>query len=202
MKDMYPSFSRFFEYCSRVMTVDDKDINNSFIESIPGWLDLFKRERDYFQNAATTDLVMDINLERFSQTMIVNGNAIHATNDQKFVTDTLLNFIINEVKDGEAALLSSLCKLRFGYVKEKMSNPEGNELITALLQRATIHCDSWLGLMAMRMVALQPEERIARGTGYTAKHIELLSEVKTKEWLLKHGGNNIKRHLVSNDLGM
>jgi hypothetical protein len=202
MKDMFPQFNRFFEYCSIAIRSDDNDKNKSFIESMPGWFDEFKSEPEYLNNAAAADLMINIDLEAFSTVKTINGSAIKPTKHQKIITDMIINFIINEVNNGESALLSSLCKLRYGYVMDKISNPGGNEIVSSLIRTSSKHDSNWFGLLAMRMAAVQPDERIAKGIGYTANHIELLQEIKTKEWLLKYGGNSIKRHLVSHDLGI
>jgi hypothetical protein len=202
MKDMYINFNSFIELCSRSIDNHSEEEGHNFIESMEASFDLLRTEPEYLKHAAAIDLLTNVDMEGLASVNMINSDTFNKIETHNGVTDKLINFIITEVKDGEAALLSALCKLRFGYVMEKISNPEGNEIVASLLRTSLQYSSSWFGLLAMRMATTQPDERIAKGIGYTASHIELLQEIKTKEWLTKQGGHNIKRHLVSNDLGM
>lgn len=202
MKDMYTQLAGFFENCSMAIITDNNEKNENFIASMADWVKLFLEEPEYLKTSASIDIMMNIDIEKYSSYKIKNGSAIHPTNSQKTVTDNLINFIVKEIHNGEVALLSSLCQRRFGYVMQLISNSDGNELVSSLLQTALAHKESWLGLLAIRVAALQPDIRIAKGTGYSQRHVELLGEIRTKQWLIKNGGPSIKRHLVSNDLGM
>ncbi len=117
------------------------------------------------------------------------------------VFDKLIGFIGREIDDGDATLIKMAVSLPLEYIQGFVKDNSGN-LVSKILDGAIKDKDNAHGLFCLRLAAHQPDSRILNDTGYTQSTLPLLLKIRPTSLLSKNGSPIIKRHLISNDLGM
>lgn len=203
MKDKFSSLENIFYNVAVAAQSMDEPIYERAGREIEAAIADLRSDPEYLMHSAALDIVAAPIITDFSTKLVMFGNGnIHTISDAQIkIVDHAINFIINEINGGERVLLSLLCDLRPGSVKVMMEK-ESNTLISSLLKKTLRNSVNCLGMLTARVIALQPDSRVLKGSGYTAEQADLLIKIKPKELLLKHGSNRIKKFLISNELGM